>query len=101
MTEDPVLERTEIEDACRYCGAPIEVDYRQEQRCSAKLEAWRQPRVAGPGAVLRRGVNDEEKMLDTDPFAAELTFTLDGDAITRTVDEDLDVVDVVEHDVHA
>ncbi|MFB6071489.1 MAG: hypothetical protein ABEJ88_00815 [Halobacterium sp.] len=31
VTDDPVLERTEVDSACHYCGAPIEVSYREER----------------------------------------------------------------------
>jgi DNA-binding transcriptional ArsR family regulator len=40
----------------------------------------------------------EERILGTDPFEATFTFTADGDAITVTVDDDLDVVDVARRD---
>ena len=30
VTDDPVLERTEIDHACHYCGAPLEMRFRQE-----------------------------------------------------------------------
>ncbi len=31
VTDDPVLSRTEIDQSCPYCGAPVEVEYGQEQ----------------------------------------------------------------------
>jgi DNA-binding transcriptional ArsR family regulator len=34
-----------------------------------------------------------EEILDADPFEARFTFTIDGDALTMTVDDDLSVVD--------
>jgi len=34
----------------------------------------------------------EEEVLSTDPFRARFTFEVDGDALTLTVDDDLDVV---------
>jgi hypothetical protein len=227
VTTDPVLERTEIENACQYCGAPIEVDYRQERlaayctecagtygesnrsagadgssddgflgyldlpsagiadrsatavhraaftwqlselllvadgtcpRCSAPLDEWLTlcedhddadggcthcnrryaaqhsascttcvySRRAMFGLALQadtdlqafltaHGVNlvspaferyasvvmdYEESVRSTDPFEAAFTFTADGDAITLTVDDEFDVVDVSHHDAH-
>lgn len=41
----------------------------------------------------------EETIHDADPFDAAFTFTIDGDAITLRVDDDLDVVDVTRDDV--
>jgi hypothetical protein len=41
-------------------------------------------------------MNYEEDVQSTDPFEAAFTFELDGDALTLTVDEDFDVVDVAE-----
>ncbi|MDY6764216.1 MAG: hypothetical protein SV377_00765 [Halobacteria archaeon] len=35
-----------------------------------------------------------EEITSTDPFEARFTFTIDGDSITLTVNDDLDVVDV-------
>lgn len=46
------------------------------------------------GAVI--GDYDEE-VLSTDPFEARFTFTIDDDALTLTVDDNLSVVDVTEH----
>jgi len=44
----------------------------------------------------------EETVHSVDPFEAEFTFRADGDAITMTVDDDLDVVDVnVERELDA
>lgn len=40
----------------------------------------------------------EEELLGMDPFEARFTFTADGDAITLTVDEDFEVVEVEIHD---
>jgi hypothetical protein len=34
VTDDPVLSRTEIDQSCPYCGAPVEVEYGQEQLAS-------------------------------------------------------------------
>jgi len=36
----------------------------------------------------------EETVLSTEPFEARFTFTVDGDSLTLTVDDDLSVVDV-------
>jgi hypothetical protein len=41
----------------------------------------------------------EEEVLSTDPFEARFTFTVDSDAITLTVDDDLVVVDTMRHDI--
>jgi hypothetical protein len=38
--------------------------------------------------------NTEEDVISVDPFEARFTFTIDGDAITLTVDEDLTVTAV-------
>jgi DNA-binding transcriptional ArsR family regulator len=35
----------------------------------------------------------DEEIRSTDPFAGRFTFTVDGDSITLTVDDDLDVID--------
>ena len=43
-----------------------------------------------PGAVA----NYEEEVLSVDPFKAEFTFTIDNDALTLTIDENVSVVDV-------
>jgi len=43
-----------------------------------------------PGAVA----NYEENVLSVDPFKAEFTFTIDDDALTLTIDEDVSIVDV-------
>lgn len=40
------------------------------------------------------GWDYREDVLSTDPFEGRFTFTIDGDSITLTVDEDLSVVDV-------
>lgn len=39
----------------------------------------------------------EEEIRSVDPFEARFTFTIDDDALTLTVDDDLNVVDVTEH----
>jgi hypothetical protein len=44
----------------------------------------------GPGAVA----NYEEDVRSLDPFEAAFTFTIDGDSITLTIDEDVSVVDM-------
>ncbi|MFC3476841.1 winged helix-turn-helix domain-containing protein [Halobacterium litoreum] len=44
-------------------------------------------------------MNYGEEIHDADPFEASFTFTADGDAITLTVDDDFDVVDVAEQTV--
>ena len=36
-----------------------------------------------------------EELLSTDPLRARYTFTTDGDALTLTVDKDLNVVEVM------
>lgn len=36
----------------------------------------------------------DEEVISADPFEAEFTFTIDGDTITLTVDDDLNVVEV-------
>lgn len=41
-------------------------------------------------------IPDEEEIFGTDPFEARFTFTVDGDALTLTVDDNLNVVNVVE-----
>ncbi len=38
----------------------------------------------------------EETVISTDPFEGRLTFTIDGDSLTLTLDEELSVVDVTE-----
>lgn len=35
-----------------------------------------------------------EDIVSTDPFEARFTFTIDGDSLALTVDDDLDVMDV-------
>lgn len=40
----------------------------------------------------------DEKIVSADPFEARFTFTIDEDAITLTVDDDLSVVNVTRHD---
>ncbi|WP_255151954.1 DUF7351 domain-containing protein [Halorarius halobius] len=225
VTDDPVLERTRIDQSCLYCGAPVTVDYRQEQvavyctecdgtygasertsgddqpteqgflgylslppvgiadrtaeevhwaavtwqlseqllaasgtcpRCSAALDEWLalcedhapadgrcqncNERYAAKHSAsctncvfARRGVfgvalldhtalqsfltdhginliapasdrflsvvmDYEETVSSVDPFEASFTFTVDGDALTLTVDDDLTVVDVARSD---
>ncbi|MFB6205370.1 MAG: winged helix-turn-helix domain-containing protein [Haloglomus sp.] len=220
VTDDPVLERTETDRACPYCGAPVEVRYREEQlamyctacsgtydapdrapgeegflgfhelppvglegrtptevqeaatqwtlsrqtlaasgmcpQCSATLAEWVgvcdahadadgvceacENRYAiqhyarcdncpfarrlsfgqallddtallsfltdhginpvSPSSELLSGVllDYEETLLQREPFRAEFTFSVEGDAITLTVDADLDVVDATEHE---
>jgi hypothetical protein len=44
----------------------------------------------GPGALA----NYTENVLSVDPFKAEFTFTINEDALTLTIDEDVSVVDV-------
>jgi hypothetical protein len=39
----------------------------------------------------------EEEVLSTDPFEGRFTFTIDGDALTLTVDEELTVVEATRH----
>lgn len=38
----------------------------------------------------------EEEVVSVDPFEARFTFTADGDSITLTVDDDLEVVDAIQ-----
>lgn len=45
---------------------------------------------------LRWGWEYEEEVLSVDPFAARFTFTIDGDAIELTVDDELAVTEVIE-----
>lgn len=40
----------------------------------------------------------DEEVIDTDPFEARFTFTIDDDALTLTVDEEFTVVDVYRQD---
>lgn len=40
----------------------------------------------------------DEEILSTDPFKARFTFTIERDALTLTVDDDLNVVDTTRHD---
>lgn len=47
-------------------------------------------REDAPGALA----NYEEEVLSLDPLRVDLTFTIDDDSITLTIDEDLSVVDV-------
>ncbi|MEF8812755.1 MAG: helix-turn-helix domain-containing protein [Halovenus sp.] len=42
------------------------------------------------------GWDYDEEILSTDPFEGRFTFSIDGDSITLTVDDDLDVLDVVQ-----
>ncbi|WP_276253064.1 winged helix-turn-helix domain-containing protein [Halomontanus rarus] len=44
----------------------------------------------GPGALA----NYEENVLSLDPFIAEITFTIEDEALTVTIDENVSVVDV-------
>jgi hypothetical protein len=44
--------------------------------------------------AIRTLGNYEEEVVTTDPFEARFTFTVDDDALTLTVDEDVSVVDV-------
>ncbi len=44
----------------------------------------------GPGALA----NYKEDVLSIDPFEAKFTFTIDNDALTLTIDENVSVVDV-------
>lgn len=39
----------------------------------------------------------DEEILGTDPFEARFTFTIDGDSLTLTVDDELSVVDVAKN----
>lgn len=42
--------------------------------------------------------NYEEEIRSVDPFEGAFTYTIDGDALTLTVDDDLTVVDATTHD---
>lgn len=44
--------------------------------------------------LLREMAGYEEELLSIEPFEARFTWTFDGDALTLTVDDDLNVVDV-------
>jgi DNA-binding transcriptional ArsR family regulator len=41
----------------------------------------------------------DEEILSIDPFTAEFTFTIDNEALTLTVDDDLNVVETLRHTV--
>ncbi|WP_327053525.1 winged helix-turn-helix domain-containing protein [Halomicrococcus gelatinilyticus] len=43
-------------------------------------------------------LNYEETVVETDPLEARLTFSVDGDALSLTVDEELTVLDAERHD---
>jgi hypothetical protein len=47
--------------------------------------------------AIRTLGNYDEEVVSTDPFEARFTFTIDGDALTLTVDEGLSVVDATGH----
>lgn len=46
----------------------------------------------------RVAIDYEEDLLSVDPFRANFTFTIDDDARTLTVDDDLNVIDITETD---
>lgn len=48
--------------------------------------------------AMRTIAHYDEAVHSTDPFEGEFTFAVAGTAITLTVDDDLEVVDVVRHD---
>lgn len=53
------------------------------------------PIVPDSIAAVQRVFSDfEEEVLSTEPFEVRMTFTVDGDSISLTVGEDLEVVDV-------
>jgi DNA-binding transcriptional ArsR family regulator len=47
-------------------------------------------------SVVGAAMDYEEEVVSTEPFEARFTYTVGGDAITLTVDDDLSVVDVSE-----
>lgn len=51
------------------------------------------------GDGIEWGWEYEEDIRSTDPFEAQFTFTIDGDSLTLTVDEDLSVVDATERSI--
>lgn len=50
-----------------------------------------------PGRALRALVDYDEEVRSIDPLEVDFTFTVEGDAITLTLDDDLDVVDARRH----
>lgn len=53
-----------------------------------------------PGSLTRAleaVTNYEENICSTDPFEGKFTFTVDGESLTLTVDDELEVVDTIRH----
>jgi len=105
----------ETDDACDSCGRTYAVHFHTS--CTNCIDDWHgivpglllgttdlQAFLAANGInliapdtldrAMRTLGNYEEEVVSTDPFEARFTFTIDGDALALTIDEDLSVVDV-------
>jgi DNA-binding transcriptional ArsR family regulator len=94
---------------CRRCGRRQAVGFRVEcENCNFERGSIVSMHLAASTELLAfltaRGVDPladpwdwgweyDEEVVSTDPFVGRFTFTVDGDSITLTVDDDLDVVD--------
>jgi len=104
-----VCERHEAgESTCGRCGRRQAVSFRVEcENCNFEQGSIVSMHLAASTELLAfltaRGVDPladpwnwgweyEEEVVSTDPFEGRFTFTVDGDSITLTVDDDLDVI---------
>jgi hypothetical protein len=66
VTDDPVLERTEIDQSCPYCGASVEVRYAQERLVSYCTEC--EGSYAGSSASGVQSTRNERGYLGYEPL---------------------------------
>lgn len=55
-------------------------------------------RTGALAGVRSRSPHYDEEVVSTDPFGTRPTFTVDGDSLTVTINDDLSVVEVTRHD---
>lgn len=108
----------ETDDPCDRCGRSYAVHF--HTRCTNCINVWHgiapgillsntdlQAFLTAHGInlvapdtldrVIRTLGNYEEEIISIDPFEARFTFTVDGDALTLTVEEGLSAVEITSH----
>lgn len=92
-----------IEQVCTNCIYSISGVFPLYLRTNPDLLAFQMDHDLNPASpdqipkFMKLLLDYDETITSTDPFEARFTFTLDGDALTLTVDADLSVVEATKH----
>jgi len=88
-------QQVRFESMCTNCRFEVSSSLVMHLFAKTEIIAFAATRGYNPIAdALDWGWEYEEEIISVDPFEGRFTFTIDGDTITVTVDDDLDITDV-------